>query len=52
VIVVVDVLQDKIDDDTVYAIAQRDAPVLRAECAALVEQGETNKRIVGVTLST
>jgi uncharacterized protein with HEPN domain len=28
----------QIDDEAVYAIAPRDAPVLRAECAALVEQ--------------
>jgi len=28
----------QIDDEAVYAIAQHDAPVLRAECAALVEQ--------------
>jgi uncharacterized protein with HEPN domain len=28
----------QIDDEAVYAIAQHDAPVLRAECAALAEQ--------------
>ena len=28
----------QIDDEAVYAIAPHDAPVLRAECAALVEQ--------------
>jgi uncharacterized protein with HEPN domain len=27
-----------IDDEAVYAIARRDAPMLRAECAALLEQ--------------
>jgi uncharacterized protein with HEPN domain len=28
----------QIDDDAVFSIAQRDAPVLRAECAALLGQ--------------
>lgn len=28
----------QIDDEAVYAIAQRDAPVLRAECAALHDE--------------
>ena len=28
----------QIDDDAVYSIAQRDAPVLRAECAALLQE--------------
>jgi uncharacterized protein with HEPN domain len=28
----------QIDDEAVYAIAQHDAPVLRAECADLLEQ--------------
>jgi len=28
----------QIDDEAVYAIARRDAPTLRAECAALLEQ--------------
>jgi uncharacterized protein with HEPN domain len=37
----------QIDDEAVYSIAQRDAPVLRAECAARKQTWETqtNKRI-------
>ena len=30
----------QIDDEAVYSIAQHDAPVLRAECAVLLEQAE------------
>ncbi len=30
----------QVDDEAVYAIALRDAPVLRSECAALLEQVE------------